>query len=67
MQTFAYPYGALDREAVNAVDRASFRAACSTEPRHARFGDAPLLIPRIEVRGTDSVLRFLRKLWLGGQ
>jgi peptidoglycan/xylan/chitin deacetylase (PgdA/CDA1 family) len=65
--TFAYPYGALDEQAVDAVKHASFGGACTTHPRHARFGDDPLLIPRIEVRGTDTTLRFLRKLLLGGQ
>lgn len=65
--TFAYPYGALDEQAVDAVKHASFSGACTTHPRHARFGDDPLLIPRIEVRGTDTTLRFLRKLLLGGQ
>jgi peptidoglycan/xylan/chitin deacetylase (PgdA/CDA1 family) len=65
--TFAYPYGEWDEQAVNAVRHASFRGGCTTHPRHAKFGDDPLLIPRIEVRGTDTTLRFLRKLWLGGQ
>jgi len=65
--TFAYPYGELDEQAVDAVKRASFLGACTTHPRHARFGDDPLLIPRIEVRGSDTTRRFLRKLWLGGQ
>lgn len=65
--TFAYPYGELDAQAADAVRRASFRGACTTDPRHARFGDDPLRVPRIEVRGTDTMLRFLRKVWLGGQ
>jgi peptidoglycan/xylan/chitin deacetylase (PgdA/CDA1 family)/GT2 family glycosyltransferase len=65
--TFAYPYGELDEAAVGATDRASFVAACTTVPRHARLGDDPLRIPRIEVRGSDTTRRFLRKLWLGGE
>jgi peptidoglycan/xylan/chitin deacetylase (PgdA/CDA1 family)/GT2 family glycosyltransferase len=65
--TFAYPYGEFDERALDAARRAAFRGACTTYPRHARFGDDPLLIPRIEVWGTDTTLRFLRKLWLGGQ
>jgi peptidoglycan/xylan/chitin deacetylase (PgdA/CDA1 family)/GT2 family glycosyltransferase len=65
--TFAYPYGEHDERAVAAARRAPFDGACTTFPRHARFGDDPLRVPRIEVWGTDSTLRFLRKLWLGGQ
>jgi peptidoglycan/xylan/chitin deacetylase (PgdA/CDA1 family) len=64
--TFAYPYGELDEEAVAAAGRASFLGAGTTEPRRARFDDDPLMIPRIEIRGSDSPWRFLRKLWLGG-
>jgi hypothetical protein len=36
------------------------------ENRPARLGDDPLMIPRIEIHGTDSTLTFLRRLWLGG-
>jgi peptidoglycan/xylan/chitin deacetylase (PgdA/CDA1 family) len=65
--TFAYPYGELDDAAVDASERAAFVAACTTRPHHVRFGDDPLRIPRIEMRGSDTTRRFLRKLWLGGQ
>ena len=64
--TFAYPYGRFDGRAVAAAGRAGFVAACTTEGRLTRLGDDPLLIPRIEVKGDDSALRFLRKLWFGG-
>jgi peptidoglycan/xylan/chitin deacetylase (PgdA/CDA1 family) len=64
--TFAYPYGSLDDRAVAAVAAAGFSGACTTECRLARQGDDPLLVPRIEIKGEDSTLRFLRKLWFGG-
>jgi glycosyltransferase involved in cell wall biosynthesis len=64
--TFAYPYGRFDRRAAQAAERAGFLAACTVESRLAKLGDDPFLVPRIEVRGEDSTLRFLRKLWLGG-
>jgi peptidoglycan/xylan/chitin deacetylase (PgdA/CDA1 family) len=66
IRTFAYPYGRLDERAVAAVARAGFAAACTTESRLARLGDDPLLIPRIEIKGEDSIPTFLRKLWFGG-
>jgi peptidoglycan/xylan/chitin deacetylase (PgdA/CDA1 family)/GT2 family glycosyltransferase len=66
IETFAYPYGGIDERAEAAVRDAGFLAACSVEPRLATVGSDPLLIPRIEVRDSDSTLRFLRKLWLGG-
>ena len=63
--TFAYPYGRLDDQAVTAVERAEFSGACGVDGRSAELGDDPLRIPRIEVRGSDSPARFLRKLLLG--
>jgi glycosyltransferase involved in cell wall biosynthesis len=63
--TFAYPYGRFDERAVAACERAGL-AACTVESRPARLGDDPLLIPRIEIRGEDSLRRFLRKLWFAG-
>jgi peptidoglycan/xylan/chitin deacetylase (PgdA/CDA1 family)/GT2 family glycosyltransferase len=64
--TFAYPYGRFDDRAVAAVGAAGFEGAGSTEPRRARLDDDPLLVPRIEIRGGDSLLTFVRKLWFGG-
>jgi glycosyltransferase involved in cell wall biosynthesis len=66
VETFAYPYGRFDERAVTACEQAGFAAACTTENRHAHIGDAPMLIPRIEIRGSDSLPRFLRKLWFAG-
>lgn len=62
--TFAYPYGKFNPEVVAAT--VGYAAACTVECRLARLGDDPLEIPRLEIRGGDSLLTFLRKLWLGG-
>ncbi|HEX5527333.1 MAG TPA: polysaccharide deacetylase family protein [Solirubrobacterales bacterium] len=66
VRTFAYPYGFFSPAAVAAVREAGYEGACTVENRLARPGDDPLEIPRVEIKGTDSVLTFLRKLWLGG-
>ena len=63
--TFAFPYGRFDDRAVAACERVGL-AACTVESRPARLGDDPLLIPRIEIKGEDSPLSFLRKLWFAG-
>lgn len=65
MRTFAYPYGGLDERSVDAVRRAGFIGACTTEPRLARPDDDRFLVPRIEVMHGDSLLRFLSYLWFG--
>lgn len=63
--TFAYPYGRIDERAVNAVANAGFLGACTTHPALVRLDEDPLRIPRIEVKGSDSLLSFLIKLKLG--
>lgn len=63
--TFAYPYGDLDDDVVEAAREAGFEAACTVEPRLVSLLEDPLRIPRIEVRAGDSIARFLLNLWLG--
>jgi peptidoglycan/xylan/chitin deacetylase (PgdA/CDA1 family)/GT2 family glycosyltransferase len=63
--TFAYPFGQLDKRAVEAVAEAGFAGACTVEPRLAGPQEDPLRVPRVEVRAEDSLLRFLLHLWLG--
>lgn len=65
VSVFAYPFGGLDERTAAAAEEAGFVAACTVEGRPARLGDDPLRIPRVEVRGTDSLPRFIRKLWFG--
>jgi glycosyltransferase involved in cell wall biosynthesis/peptidoglycan/xylan/chitin deacetylase (PgdA/CDA1 family) len=67
VEGLAYPYGLFDERAVQAAERAGYTAACTTEVRPARHWDDPLRIPRIEVEGADSNLRFLRRLLLPGE
>jgi peptidoglycan/xylan/chitin deacetylase (PgdA/CDA1 family) len=67
VSSFAYPYGRADDRAVAAVRGAGFAGACTTEPRPARLDDDPFLIPRIEVKRSDSLLRFVLKVWFGGR
>jgi glycosyltransferase involved in cell wall biosynthesis/peptidoglycan/xylan/chitin deacetylase (PgdA/CDA1 family) len=66
VETLTYPYGLHDDRVVEATREAGFTAACTVEAVPSRPGDDPLRIPRIEITGTDSPLRFLRKLWIGG-
>jgi GT2 family glycosyltransferase/peptidoglycan/xylan/chitin deacetylase (PgdA/CDA1 family) len=61
-ECFAYPFGDLDDRAVEATRQSGFSGACTTEPRLSGPGDDLLKIPRIEVRGEDSILRFVLKL-----
>jgi hypothetical protein len=47
------------------VRRAGFTSACTVEGRLARLSDDPLRVPRIEIERSDSLLRFLLKVWFG--
>lgn len=60
--TFAYPFGDCDSQAVTAVARAGFHAACGS--RSGRNDPATSLfeLRRVEVRGTDSLARFMTML-----
>jgi peptidoglycan/xylan/chitin deacetylase (PgdA/CDA1 family) len=62
VRTFAYPYGRVDDRVADAVRAAGFESACTVVPRPAGLDDDPLRVPRIEIEGSDSLLRFLRKL-----
>jgi peptidoglycan/xylan/chitin deacetylase (PgdA/CDA1 family) len=62
VRTFAYPYGRFDDRIVGAVRAAGFESACTVAPRAACLDDDPLRVPRIEIQGSDSLLRFLVKV-----
>ncbi len=63
--TLAYPYGSYDERAMEAAEEAGFIGAGTTEPRLVRLSDPPQDIPRIEIRGTDSLRRFVWELRFG--
>jgi len=62
---FAYPYGRLDDEAVRAVEEAGFASACGIEEGRNSPGTPALALRRVEIHGTDSLLRFALTLALG--
>ncbi len=66
VRTFAYPYGRRNDSSAGLVREAGFLGACTVVPKLASPADDPMLVPRIEVRGGDSLRRFLAKLWFGG-
>jgi peptidoglycan/xylan/chitin deacetylase (PgdA/CDA1 family)/glycosyltransferase involved in cell wall biosynthesis len=63
---FAYPYGERSPDAEQAVVGAGYLAACGTDPGRNRPSCDLYALRRLEVRGTDSLLRFALALWLGG-
>ena len=62
---FAYPFGAYDRTVRRIVAESGFRAACTTVGGWNLPGTDDFELRRIEVRGTDSLLRFALTLALG--
>lgn len=61
----AYPYGRHDERAVAAAGAAGFAGACTTHVALTRLDEDPLRIPRIEIKGSDRIWTFLRKLRTG--
>jgi peptidoglycan/xylan/chitin deacetylase (PgdA/CDA1 family) len=59
---FAYPYGRFDDDAVRAVAAAGFSAACTAWVGLAGPEDDPHRLPRVEVRGRESLLRFAARV-----
>jgi peptidoglycan/xylan/chitin deacetylase (PgdA/CDA1 family) len=62
---FAYPYGRLDDDAVRAVEAAGFASACGIEEGRNSPGTPAFALRRVEIHGTDSLLRFALTLGLG--
>lgn len=58
---FSYPYGSVDRAAVDAVRSAGYAYACATPPRTEW---RPYALPRIPVADNDGPFRFAAKIGL---
>ena len=62
---FAYPHGAVDDAARQRVARVGFAAACGTRSGTNTFATPLFDLRRVEIEGTDSLLRFAMKAWTG--
>ena len=60
--TFAYPFGDCDSDAVTMVQRAGFHAACCSHSGRNDPATSLFELRRVEVRGTDSLARFITML-----
>ncbi len=65
VSTFAYPFGLFNERVKEAVERAGYRAACTTNSGFNGPGEDRYALRRIEVYGTDTLRRFRRKLAFG--
>lgn len=65
VDSFSYPHGLMDARVKDAVARAGYRFACTTNSGFNRPGKDRLVLRRMEVYGTDSLARFKRKLAFG--
>lgn len=65
ISSFAFPYGAWDRDCVKAVEQAGYRSACTTRTGWALRDGNPYLLRRLTVLNTDTASSVARKLYLG--
>jgi len=66
VRSLAYPYGGFDQRVAQATEEAGFAGACTVENTLVNRGEDPLTVPRLEIKGEDSLATFLRKIWFGG-
>ena len=63
--TFAFPYGASDPTIEAVVRESGLLGACGAKAGLNHPATSPFRLRRVAVHGTDSLGRFLVKLWLG--
>jgi glycosyltransferase involved in cell wall biosynthesis/peptidoglycan/xylan/chitin deacetylase (PgdA/CDA1 family) len=62
---FAYPYGEHDSAVQDMVRQAGFTAGCTVDAGLNTLITPIFSLHRVEIRGTDSLARFLLSLWMG--
>jgi peptidoglycan/xylan/chitin deacetylase (PgdA/CDA1 family) len=62
VRSVCYPYGLHDPAVVALAGACGFHFGVTTNEWHASFGDELLALPRIEVRGADTLTEFVAKL-----
>jgi peptidoglycan/xylan/chitin deacetylase (PgdA/CDA1 family)/glycosyltransferase involved in cell wall biosynthesis len=65
IRTFSYPNGRYDGVAEGVVQRAGFLGACCSRAGVNEPATPLFALRRTEIRGTDSLLRFVSALWFG--
>ena len=65
VHVFAYPYGEYNSPLQSIAEEAGFQASCSIEPGFNTPATPLHALRRIDIFGTDSLLRFILALWLG--
>lgn len=63
--TFAYPYGEHDEAVQAMVEQAGFAAGCTVDPGLNSLNTPAVALRRVEIQGTDSIIRLWLALWLG--
>ena len=62
VNAFAYPFGDADGVVQHLVGACGYEFGVTCEPRRSRPDDPPMALPRIEVRGGDTLADFIAKL-----
>ena len=64
---FAYPYGKIDEATERTVEEAGFLSGWGIEPGRNSIATPAYALRRVEIHGTDSLLRFALTLVLGAR
>jgi hypothetical protein len=62
IRTFAYPYGDVDQVVQHLIGACGYVFGLSCRPGLSSFQDPLLILPRLEVAGSDSLREFVVQL-----
>jgi peptidoglycan/xylan/chitin deacetylase (PgdA/CDA1 family) len=65
VNAFAYPYGEHNQSIQAMVKNAGFSASCTGDAGLNSLGTPTEALHRVEIQGTDSIIRLALALWLG--
>lgn len=58
----SYPYGSFDKRVLTIVAKSGYHTACSVMPGIVSLKNDPYLLPRITIKGNESLFDFIFKL-----
>lgn len=61
---FAYPYGDTDELTADLISNCGYQFGFTCRPGFSEFKTNPMLLPRIEVKGSDTIQDFVNKVGL---
>ncbi|MHA2040129.1 MAG: polysaccharide deacetylase family protein, partial [Promethearchaeota archaeon] len=65
VDSFAYPYGDMNEDIIDIVEKSGYKTACTVQPGFNTDKDNMLMLKRVDIYGTDTLWQFAAKLAFG--